>query len=156
MTLSGSASGTTTSIDGVLRVPVTGRGLTVATIRKLAVDPAFQRHVAAALPKPPSDRGFARVETKQPAIGTLTGMLLSVVPDFADAFVYLDATEKDARAVEFRYRFGDGEWTVARDTAYPFELSVHVADPSRALEVLVEATDHRGVVHKAPPLVLAR
>jgi hypothetical protein len=156
VTLSGSGSGATTLIDGVLRVPVTGKGLTVATIRKLTVDPAFQRRVAAALPQPPSDRGFSRVETRLPAIGTLTGMLLSVVPDFADAFVYLSATEKDARAVEFRYRLGDGEWTVVRDTAYPFELSVHVADPAQALEVLVEATDQRGVVHKAPPVVLAR
>jgi hypothetical protein len=156
VTVSGSASGATTLIDGVLRVPVTGKGLTVATIRQLAVDPSFQRRVAAALPQPPSDRGFSRVETKLPAIGTLTGMLLSVVPEFADAFVYVDATEKDTRAVEFRYRVGHGEWTVVRDTAYPFEVSVHVADPAQALEVLVEATDHRGAVHKAPPLVLAR
>ena len=83
-------------------------------------------------------------------------MLLSVVPEFADAFVYMDATEKDARAVEFRYRQGDDEWTVVRDMAYPFELSVHVGDPSRALEVRVTATDHRGTTHTGPALVLAR
>ena len=154
--LSGSASGATTSIDGVLRVPVAARGFTVATIRTLAVDPAFQRRVVTALPQPPSDGGFSRVETGVPAIGTLTGMLLSVVPEFADAFVYMDATEKDARAVEFRYRQGDDEWTVVRDMAYPFELSVHVGDPSRALEVRVTATDHRGTTHTGPPLVLAR
>lgn len=154
--LTGSASGATTLIDGVLRARVASKGLTVATIRKLAVDPAFQRHVAAALLRPPSDRGFARVDTGLPAIGTLTGMLISVVPEFADAFVYADATEKDARSVEFRYRLGTGEWTVVRDTAYPFELSVHVADPAQPLEVMVEATDHRGTAHKAPPLVLKR
>ena len=134
-----------------MRVPVAGKGLTVATIRKLAVDPAFQRRVAAALPQPPSDRGFSRVETGLPAIGTLTGMLISVVPDFADAFVYVDATEKDAPAVEFRYRLGDGEWTVVRDTAYPFELSVHVPDPSQAVEVRVEATDPGHGPHGAAP-----
>jgi hypothetical protein len=154
--LAGAASGTTTLIDGVLHVPVAGKGLTIATIRKLAVDTAFQRRVAAALPRPPSNRGFSRIETGLPAIGTLTGMLVSVVPDFADAFVYVDATEKDAQAVEFRYRLGDNEWTMVRDTAYPFELSVHVPDPSQAMEVLVEATDHRGTVHKAASLILER
>jgi hypothetical protein len=154
--LAGAASGTTTMIDGVLRVPVAGKGLTVATVRKLSVDTAFQRRVAAAPPRPPSDRGFSRIDTGLPAIGTLTGMLLSVVPDFADAFVYVDATEKDAQAVDFRYRLGDGEWAVVRDTAYPFELSVHVPDPSQAVEVLVEATDRRGTSHRAPILILER
>jgi hypothetical protein len=112
--------------------------------------------VAAALPRPPSNRGFSRIETGLPAVGTLTGMLISVVPDFADAFIYVDATEKDAQVVDFRYRLGDGEWTIVRDTAYPFELSVHVPDPSQVVEVLVEATDHRGTVHKAPSLTLER
>ncbi len=83
-------------------------------------------------------------------------MLISVVPEFADAFVYLDATEKDAQMVEFRYRLGDGEWTVVRDTAYPFELSVHVPDPSQAVEVRVTSTDPKGTVHAAPPVVLER
>jgi hypothetical protein len=147
---------TTTMIDGLLRVPVAAKGLTVATIRKLAVDTAFQRRVAAALPRPPSDRGFSRVDTGLPAIGTLTGMLITVVPEFADAYVYIDATEKDTQAVEFRYRLGEGEGTVVRDTAYPFELSVHVPDPSLAMEVIVEATDRRGSTHKAPSLTLAR
>jgi len=154
--LAGTTQNTTTMIDGVLRVSVAGKGLTVATIRKLAVDTAFQRHVAAALPRPPSGRGFSRVDTGLPAIGTLTGMLISVVPEFADAFVYVDATEKDAQAVEFRYRLGEGEWAVVRDTAYPFELSVHVPDPSQTMEVRVEGTDRRGATHSAPSLVLAR
>ncbi len=45
--LAGAAPGTTTLIDGAMRVPVAGKGLTVATIRELKVDPAFQRRVAA-------------------------------------------------------------------------------------------------------------
>ncbi len=154
--LAGAAPGSTTMIDGTMRVPVSPKGLTVATIRGLKVDTAFQRRVAAALPQPPSGRAFSRVETGVPSIGTLSGMLISVVPEFADAFVYLDATEKDAQMVEFRYRLGAGEWNVVRDTAYPFELSVHLPDPTQAVEVRVASTDPKGTVHAAPALVLER
>jgi hypothetical protein len=82
-------------------------------------------------------------------------MRISVVPELADVFVYLDATEKQAREVRFRYRIGDGAWTDVRDETYPFELSVHVPKPEQAVEVQIEALDRGNRKHEGPRLRLA-
>jgi hypothetical protein len=77
------------------------------------------------------------------------------VPEFADAYVYLDATEKQTREVRFRYRIGESAWIDVRDEAYPFELSVHLPKPELPMEVRIEAIDRDNRKHDGPQLRLA-
>jgi hypothetical protein len=152
----GGSSGSPVLAKGELSARVPPYGLAVAKIHGLTVDTSFQRRVAAPPAAPPSDQSYARIDTGRTAIGTVTGMRFSVVPEFADAYVYLDATEKQTREVRFRYRIGDGAWTDVRDEAYPFELSVHLPRPEQAVEVQIEAIDRDNGKHEGPRLRLAR
>jgi hypothetical protein len=151
----GGSSGSPRLAGGGLSARIPPYGLAVAKIQGLTVDTSFQRRVAAPPAATPSDRSYARVDTGLAAIGTVTGIRISVVPEFADAYVYLDATEKQTREVRFRYRIGSGAWTDVRDEAYPFELSVHLPEPEQPAEVQIEAIDRDNRKHEGPRLRLA-
>lgn len=151
----GGSSGSPRLAGGELSARIPAYGLAVAKIQGLTIDTSFQRRVAAPPATPPSDQSYARIDTGRTAIGTVTGMRFSVVPEFADAYVYLDATEKQTREVRFRYRIGDGAWVDVRDEAYPFELSVHLPRPEQAVEVQIEAIDRANRKHEGPRLRLA-
>jgi hypothetical protein len=150
----GGSSGSARVAGGELSARIPANGLAVAKIQGLTVDTSFQRRVAAPPATTPSGQSYARLETGQAAIGTVTGMRISVVPEFADAYVYLDATEKQTREVRFRYRIGDGGWRDVRDEAYPFELSVHLSKPEQPLEVHIQAIDRENRKHDGPQLKL--
>jgi hypothetical protein len=150
----GGSSGSARLTRGELSARIAPYGLAVAKIQGLTVDTSFQRRVATPPAAAPSDQSYARIDSGVAAIGTVTGMRISVVPELADVFVYLDATEKQAREVRFRYRIGDGAWTDVRDETYPFELSVHVPKPEQAVEVQIEALDRDNRKHAGPRLRL--
>jgi hypothetical protein len=154
VTWRGGSSGSPRLTRGELSTRIAPYGLAVAKIQGLTVDTSFQRRVASPPAAPPSEQSYARIDSGIAAIGTVTGMRISIVPELADAFVYLDATEKQTREVRFRYRVGDASWTDVRDEAYPFELSIHLPRPEQAVEVQIEAIGHDNQKHEGPRLRL--
>lgn len=131
-------------LRGAFNVKVPAKGLVAIRIHGLRVETAFQRRVAAMTALKTTEQGFARLETGAPALGKVTGMLINVAPEFADAYIYSGATEKQARRMRLVYRIADGEWQQTDDNAYPFEFSVHLPDATRAFEFRVEAEDAAG------------
>lgn len=89
-------------------------------------------------------RTYFRRDTKQPAIGNATGMLFNLVPQFTDAYVYVDATEKTTRKVKFTYKLGDKDWVSVEDSKYPFEFELKFVIPKRPLQIKITAEDLSG------------
>jgi hypothetical protein len=142
--------------DGVLDVRVSAKGLLAVKIHGLKVETAFQRRVAAQAGRPLPTQSFTRLTSGKAALGQVTGMLISVVPEFADAFIYSDATEKQTRRMRLAYRVGEGAWQQLEDAAYPFEFSVQLRDPAQPLEFTLEAEDRQGQRERSAPLLLRR
>lgn len=51
-------------------------------------------------------QAFSRKEAAT-TLGTVTGMLFNLVPQFSDAYIFSDATEKTLKQVTLRYRLGN-------------------------------------------------
>jgi hypothetical protein len=121
--------------DGEIAVSIPASGLTAIAIDGIRVVPQFQQE-ALAPGETLSDKSYA--ESKTP-FGALTGMLLSFGSANTSAYVWLAATEKEVRAARLHYRLGDGTWSVAEDSRYPYEFSLPVNPAAASVSYWVEA-----------------
>ncbi|GAB3706439.1 hypothetical protein GCM10027592_39930 [Spirosoma flavus] len=149
-----------TMTDGKLSANVPALGLIGIKIHGLKVDVPLQKQAvletgngtstgATTLPK----EAFHRKETAT-QLGTVTGMLFNLVPQFSDAYIFTDATEKTLKQVTLRYRLGNQEWKTVEDTRYPYEFSIHLNDPKQVLEYKLEGIGTDGKSITIDPMTL--
>jgi len=98
--------------------------------------------------------GYHRRSFEEPALGTVTAMLLNLVPEYADAYVYSDATEKQALRMRLVWRRAEGAWQTLEDVSYPFEFSLRLDNPGQPLRFRVEAQATDGSWKHTPEMEL--
>jgi hypothetical protein len=119
---------TTTCKDGLLETDVAAQGLTAYKIEGLKVEvPLFKKMTESKISA--SNNSFLREENTD-GFGTMTGMLITTFPQFSDAYVFTDKTDKDFKQLSIEYRIGSGEWKRKDDFSYPFEFDVHLQNPA--------------------------
>lgn len=148
-------TGTGEMRDGELSVSVPARGLIAIKVHGLRVDVPLQRQATTSTESMTNHKMFVRNETKIPALGITTGMRLSLVPQFSDAYIFVSATEKESKGVRLKYKLGNTDWQIVEDKYYPYEFSIHLPDPEQPLEYVLESTDIHGKTHTTQPVTLA-
>lgn len=128
--------------DGMLDTDIPAQGLAAYKIEGLKVDvPLFRKMNEPKIPA--SANSFLREENTA-GFGTLTGMLITTFPQFSDAYIFTDKTEKDFKQVSLEYKIGSGDWEAKDDFNYPFEFDVHLNNPNEKLEFKLKAIDMNG------------
>jgi hypothetical protein len=147
------ADGSTTQAtlqNGVLAVEVPPQGLVVLKIAGLAVDvPLFRNLGETKTAVSAAGQPFLRVESGD-HLGTISGQIIQVLPQFADAYIFTDKTEKELKKVVLHFQIGDGEWQSQTELGYPFEFSLRLRDPRAKVNFYLQATDLNGTEHKSP------
>ncbi len=134
--------------NGLLRAEVPPEGLTAIKITGLKNDlplPGKSRETH----KSEERKDYFRQHHSSGALGTITGMLISLVPEFSDAYIYSDATEKDARKVILKYAIEEQDWQEITDEAYPYEFSIHLPDTGSKLKLKWIAEDMNGTIRES-------
>ena len=119
--------------NGMLSISVGAGGMTAVEISGVTVTPKFAGRLRAP-GKPASDESYALRDTP---VGKVNGMILDFGAGLTEAYVYLEATEKDFDKATFDYRTGAGEWRHLSADKYPFEFSVPLADTDSTVEYRV-------------------
>ena len=86
--------------DGLFRVKVPNRKLQVVRIIGLKVDIPLQNQFSNEA-KNTAEHTYLRQMTNSP-LGTITGMIFNMVPQFADAYIYTDAPPKAFQSAQFK------------------------------------------------------
>jgi len=134
--------------NGLLRTTVPAGGLVAIKITGLKNNVPLQNKIGN-ISKTGERKDYFRQDHASAGLGTITGMLISLVPEFSDAYIYSDATEKDARKVILKYSIGDQDWQEIIDNNYPYEFSIHVPDPGKVLKMKWIAEDLKGTAHES-------
>ena len=134
--------------NGLLKAEVPSNGLKAIKIISLKNDLPFQNK-SGKIPKSEERKDYFRQNHSSAALGTITGMLITLVPEISDAYIYSDATEKDARKVILKYTTGDQNWQEFIDEAYPYEFSIHLPDTGRKLKLKWIAEDMNGTIRES-------
>jgi hypothetical protein len=134
--------------DGKMDVTVPGNGLVAVKIVGLKSDVQLQRQIVDKRPNPES-RSYVRQSHDNESLGTITGMLLNLVPQFSDAYIYTDATEKQTQKVTLIYNLGNKALEKIVDTIYPYEFSIHMPDSAQSLKFKIESEGFNGINHES-------
>lgn len=134
--------------DGCFDVNVPANGIVTVKIEDLAISPPLYSKEENMKGMKSKGDGYIRQNHKEPALGTITGMVLNFVPQLANVFLYTDATEKEVKCVNLKYKIGNGEWKVVEDSKYPYEFSLELSKPDETFIFQWEATDLNGRSHK--------
>lgn len=119
------------------------KGLIAVKVEDLNIEVPLQENVQKANLATVSP-GYFRKDHQESALGTITGMIFKLVPEFTDAYIYSSATEKDTKSVTLHYKLGDGAWQKEKDQKYPFEFSMRVDEPQKSLKIKWEADNLDG------------
>lgn len=92
---------------------------------------------------------------KSAALGTITGMLINLTPEFSDAYIYTDATEKDSKKAILKYCIGNQDWEEITDDSYPYEFSIHLTDPTKKINLKWISEDINGVIQESGEFLLS-
>jgi hypothetical protein len=130
-------------LNGKINIEVPAKGLIAIKIEGLKNEVPLQEKVLKATLSTQNE-GYFRKDYLQPALGTVTGMLLNLVSGFSDAYLYSSATEKETNRVTLHYQLGDGVWQNKTDDKYPFEFSIRIDEPQQSLKIKWEALDQDG------------
>jgi hypothetical protein len=129
----------TTFQNGMLNTDIIPQGMAAYKIEGLKIEvPLFNKMDAEKTKSGP--QSFVRDETST-GLGTLTGMLINTFPQFSDAYIFTDKTEKDFKQVTIEYRIGNEKWTTKKDNFYPYEFDIHLKNPKDKLEFKLIALD---------------
>ncbi len=129
--------------DGLLDVEVPADGLIAMKLVGLKNDVPLHKKISE-LEQKANGNDYFRKEYKEETLGTITGMMINLVPDFSDAYFYTDATEKQARKVILKYAIGEENWEEMTDASYPYEFSIHLEEQQKSLQVQWIAEDLSG------------
>jgi hypothetical protein len=139
--------------DGAFRAKVPGQGIAAYWLEGLrARNPMAGAGRRVRLS--PQAAGYHRRAFEEPALGTVTAMLLNLVPEYSDAYIYSDATEKQARRMRLVWRRAEGPERTLEDASYPFEFSLRLDDPTQPLHFRVEAQAADGSWRRTPEMEL--
>jgi hypothetical protein len=139
--------------NGKLQVDVPAQGLIALKIEGLKNTVPLQENVLVGEEKG-LNGGYFRKEYAQESLGTITGMLIRLVPDFTDAYIYTNATEKTTQSVTLRYKIGEDAWQDITDTSYPFEFSIRNNKPDTPIRTQWKAKDLHGNIFETEELIL--
>lgn len=126
---------------GVLTVKLPPHGITGVCIEGISVTPQFQQEVfgpGGAVPDP-------GVITQDGPFGDVIGMTIDMGPSLKEAYVYLQATEKELKQATLSYKVGD-KWESVTDNSYPFEFSMPISGDPKEFEYKVEGVGLDGKV----------
>jgi len=77
------------------------------------------------------------IVTQDGPFGKVIGMIIDMGPTLKEAYVYLQATEKELKQATLSYKVGD-KWKSVTDSAYPFEFSIPLSGDQKEFEYKVE------------------
>jgi hypothetical protein len=129
-------------VEGKITTSVPPKGFQVVKINNLKVGKVWPGQTA-----PPAHqlkRNTYFREDTQSSLGIFTGMVFNLVPQFSDAYVYIDATEKNLSTATLRYRVNGGQWQNRANKKYPFEFSIHLGKADSEIECQIIARDLKG------------
>jgi hypothetical protein len=129
------AASATSLHGGEVTVPLAASGITALKVAGLAVSSQFQDRIFGAASPGAGKESFAMQDT---AFGKVSSMLLSMSPALTSAYVWLEATPRQVKEATLHYKVGKSEKTI-RDSAYPYEFSVPLAESDQPFESWVEA-----------------
>ena len=101
-----------------------------------------------------SANNFLRRETNNEFLGTLTAMMINIKPNFSDAYIFSDVTDKKVKSVTLHYKLGDSHWRIMTDKRYPFEFSIHLNNPKDKLTFKWVAKDTEGIISESDKMIL--
>jgi hypothetical protein len=130
-------------LNGKINIEVPAQGLIAIKIVGLNNEVPLQEKVLKEAMKVQNE-GYFKKDHPQPALGTVTGMLIKLVPEFTDAYLYSSATEKEAKSVTLHYQLEGEEWQQETKLSYPFEFSLRIKDPAKGLRFKWEAESMDG------------
>ena len=141
--------------NGNLHVDVPPLGLATIKIIGLVNSVSLQEVVA---PHSPDfdEKSYFRETYAHKKLGTLTGMLIGLVPDYVDAYIYTNATEKDIETATLHYQIGEGNWQEIVDDSYPYEFSLRNSSPGEGVRLRLETLDLDDNVHHSKEYTLKR
>ena len=137
---------------GEVTVTIKEHGITALAVDGLKVVPQFQQKVFGAEVAPLSDASYREADSP---FGKVTGMLISMGADLTNAFVWLEATEKQLRQARMRYRLHGVEKEIV-DARYPFEFSVPLKETDTSFTYSIEGTTTTNETAAAPAIELKR
>jgi SSS family solute:Na+ symporter len=142
-----------TMLNGKLDVKVPANGLVTIRIKGLVIDVPLQRKITDS--KTASKTAYIRQPVgSDSAAHIVTGMLLNFTPDFSDAYIYLNGTDKETKKVTLQYKTGQSGWKKITDHSYPFEFSLHLDKPDDQILFTIETESHGGKLARSKELTL--
>lgn len=133
--------------NGMLDVGIDAGELVAYKIENLKVEvPLFQKMDSENING--GANSFLREENVV-GFGTVTGMLFNTFPQFSDAYIFIDKTDKELKKVDLMYRIDSSEWKTIEDRSYPFEFDIHLKDPLSEIEFRLESTNLKGEIQQS-------
>ncbi len=139
--------------EGFFEVTVPAQGLAALRIEDLRAENPLVR-ARRDVRSSPGAKGYLRQSFSEPALGTVTAMLLNLVSDYADLYVYTDATEKQAARMRLVWRADAAGEEAIEDASYPYEFSLRLKDPSAPVRFRLEARAPDGSWKRTPEMEL--
>jgi hypothetical protein len=137
---------------GEVTVTIKEHSITALAVDGIKVVPQFQQKVFGANVAPLSGESYRTVDSP---FGKVTGMMISMGGDLTNAFVWLEATEKQLKQAKLRYRLNGVEREVV-DAQYPFEFSLPLRETDAAFTYTIEGTTTMNEVVAVPSIELKR
>jgi len=137
---------------GEMTVTIKEHGITALAVDGLKVVPQFQQKVFGETAQPLSSESYRTVDSP---FGKVTGMMISMGGDLTNAFVWLEATEKQLKQAKLRYRLNGVEKELV-DAQYPFEFSLPLRETDTAFIYTIEGTTTKNEVVAVPSIELKR
>lgn len=134
--------------NGVCRIPVSGKGLTVVRFQGLQPPPSWQRGAPSTVPA-----GYAATAKTDSVAGTVHANWIGFGPDRAFAHIYSDHAGDKANRAELRIEQKGTGRDFTREF-WPAEFLVPI-DAQAAVRLTLTVIDGEGQRHPAPPLELA-
>jgi hypothetical protein len=125
--------------NGTITVRLKPHGITGIRIRGISVTPQFQQDILDS----GSRASSPGLSIQDGPFGKVTGMIIDMGASLKEAYIYLQATEKDVKKATLRYKAKD-QWKSVSDSTYPFEFSVPMADAQKQFQYQVEAINVKG------------
>ena len=139
--------------NGKIIITVPAYGLSVVKIKDLVANiPLFHKYESSK--NSFTNNNYVRNENENELLGTITGMLINFTPDFSDAYIYSDVTEKTTKKAIVKYKIGDENWETVEDSRYPFEFSIHLPDPKQKLQLKWASEDYTGKIVESKEMIL--
>lgn len=102
-----------------------------------------------------TNQNYVRESTDSPLLGTITGMLLNLTPEFSDAYIYTNALDTEVSFAKLNYKIGNGNWQQITDKNYPYEFSIRLPNPKQKLTFKWVSHDKDGNLKESKEIELA-